>query len=127
MSKSPYSAALDESSRARACRINVLHLLHTNGSSASGEKTMAVTSKIRRQGGALVMTIPPALLKLLHVDAGDQMSLDVSDGQLIARPVASTSKRYTLAELLEGSDSIADLNADTAWARDGGPVGGELA
>lgn len=87
---------------------------------------MAVISKIRRQGGALVMTIPPALLKLLHVDAGDQMTLDVADGQLIARPLASARRRYSLAEILEGSESIAELNADTAWARDGGSVGREL-
>jgi len=73
--------------------------------------------------GALVMTIPPALLKLLHVDAGDQMTLDVADGQLIARPLASAHRRYSLAEILEGSESIAELNADTAWARDGGSVG----
>ena len=105
---------------------NVLHLLHTHGSAASGEETMAVTSKIRRQGGALVMTIPPALLKLLHVDAGDHMSLEVQDGQLIARPALSATKRYTLAELLEGSESIAELTAETAWARDGGPMGSEL-
>ena len=105
---------------------NVLHLLHTHGSAASGEETMAVTSKIRRQGGALVMTIPPALLKLLHVDAGDHRSLEAQDGQLIARPASSATKRYTLAELLEGSESIAELTAETAWARDGGPMGSEL-
>lgn len=106
---------------------NVLHLLHFKRFLPTGKERMAVTSKIRRQGGALVMTIPPALLKLLHIDAGDQMTLDVTDGQLIARPVASPNKRYTLAELLDGSESVAELNAETAWAREGGPAGRELA
>ncbi|CAH2795858.1 MAG: Programmed cell death antitoxin PemI [uncultured Paraburkholderia sp.] len=124
--KTPRFNAFDVPHGRLSRRSNVLHLLHIHGSAASGEETMVVTSKIRRQGGALVMTIPPALLKLLHVDAGDQMSLEVQDGQLIARPASSATKRYTLAELLEGSESIADLTAETAWARDGGPMGSEL-
>ena len=88
---------------------------------------MSVTSKIRRQGGAAVMTIPPTLLKLLHLEVGAQLELNVVDGELIARPVLQpVRKRYTLAQLLEGSDEIAELNAETAWAREGDPVGREL-
>jgi antitoxin ChpS len=88
---------------------------------------MSVTSKIRRQGGAAVMTIPPTLLKLLHLEVGAQLELNVVDGELIARPVVQpVRKRYTLAQLLEGSDEIAELNAETAWAREGDPVGREL-
>lgn len=88
---------------------------------------MSVTSKIRRQGGAAVMTIPPTLLKLLHLEVGAQLELNVVDGELIARPVVQpVRKRYTLAQLLEGSDAIAELNAETAWAREGDPVGREL-
>lgn len=88
---------------------------------------MSVTSKIRRQGGAAVMTIPPTLLKLLHLEVGAQLELNVVDGELIARPVVQpVRKRYTLAQLLEGSDEIAELNAETAWAREGDSVGREL-
>ncbi|MFW0756607.1 AbrB/MazE/SpoVT family DNA-binding domain-containing protein [Pseudomonas sp. H11T01] len=88
---------------------------------------MSVTSKIRRQGGAAVMTIPPTLLKLLHLEVGAQLELNVVDGELIARPVVKpVRKRYTLAQLLEGADEIAELNAETAWAREGDPVGREL-
>lgn len=73
------------------------------------------------------MTIPPTLLKLLHLEVGAQLELNVVDGELIARPVAQpVRKRYTLAQLLEGSDAIAELNAETAWAREGDPVGREL-
>ena len=43
---------------------------------------MAVTSKIRKQGGAAVMTIPPTLLKLMDVDVGAQVTL--KDGKLLA-------------------------------------------
>ncbi|MHC8311484.1 type II toxin-antitoxin system antitoxin MazE [Pseudomonas sp. GT1P32] len=88
---------------------------------------MSVTSKIRRQGGAAVITLPPTLLKLLHLEVGAQLELDVVDGELIARPVRQPlRKRYSLAELLEGSEEVAKLNAQTAFAREGDPVGREL-
>ena len=73
------------------------------------------------------MTIPPALLKLMNMEVGGQVSLSVDGGELIARPVQTSKRRDKLAELLEGSDSIAELNAQTAWAREGDPVGRELA
>ena len=87
---------------------------------------MAVRSKIRRQGGAAVMTIPPALLKLLDVDVGAQVALSVADGKLVAQPMKTVRRRYSLSELLEGSESVAALNAETAWAREGDPLGREI-
>ena len=48
---------------------------------------MSVTSKIRRQGGAAVITIAPTLLKLLQLEVGAQLELNVVDGELIARPL----------------------------------------
>ncbi len=88
---------------------------------------MTVTSKIRKQGGAAIMTIPPALLQLMDVDIGDHVALTVEDHKLVARPVTSTRKRYSLAELLKGAEAVKQLNADVAWARDGEPTGHELA
>lgn len=88
---------------------------------------MSVTSKIRRQGGAAVITLPPTLLKLLHLEVGSQLELNVVDGELIARPVVQASrKRFSLDELLQGSEELAELNEQTAWAREGDPVGREL-
>ncbi|QXI28999.1 AbrB/MazE/SpoVT family DNA-binding domain-containing protein [Pseudomonas vanderleydeniana] len=88
---------------------------------------MSVTSKIRRQGGAAVMTIPPTLLKLLHLDVGAQLELKVVDGELIAKPmIRPARKRYSLTELLQGAEAIVELNAETAWAREGDPVGREI-
>jgi len=46
---------------------------------------MSVTSKIRRQGGAAVITLPPTLLKLLHLEVGAQLELNVVNGELVAR------------------------------------------
>lgn len=88
---------------------------------------MSVTSKIRRQGGAAVITIAPTLLKLLQLEVGAQLELNVVDGELIARPVKpERPKRYTLAQLLEGAEEMSELNAQTAAAREGDRVGREL-
>ena len=88
---------------------------------------MAVTSKIRKQGGAAVITIPPALLKLMNLDVGAEVELSVEHGKLLAQPAAQRRKRYSMAELLEGSASMERLNAEVAWAREGDPVGHEIA
>ena len=88
---------------------------------------MTVMSKIRRQGGAAIMTIPPALLKLMHAEFGSQVELDVHDGKLVVRPVISSKRnRYSLRELLKGSEHIGELNASAAWALEGDAVGREL-
>lgn len=88
-----------------------------------------MTVNIRKQGGAAVMTIPADVLKLLDLDVGSTLQLHVSDGGFTARPVRpAVRERYTLAELLRGvtPDVMAELTADTAWAREGEPVGREL-
>ena len=88
---------------------------------------MAITSKIRKQGGAAVVTIPPALLKLLDLNVGAEVTLSVEAGQLIARPAERVRKRYTLAELLKGAAGMKRLMAEVAPAQDGDPVGREIA
>ncbi len=85
---------------------------------------------IRRQGGAAIMTIPSAVLERLNVEVGASLELDVNGEGFTARPVHKTErKRYALAELLRGATPkrISRLNADTAWAREGKPVGREIA
>ncbi len=88
---------------------------------------MTVTSKIRKQGGAAVITIPPALLKLMDLAVGAQVELSVERGKLIGRPAGRPRKRYAIAELLEGAADMKQLNAEVAWAREGDPVGHEIA
>ncbi|EGL65990.1 PemI protein [Agrobacterium sp. ATCC 31749] len=79
-------------------------------------RRMTVTTKIRRQGGAAVMTIPPALLKMLGLEIGEQLTLEVDNGALVASPVRLEKKRFTLAELLDGAEEVAALNArERAW------------
>lgn len=88
---------------------------------------MTVKSTLRKQGGAMVMTIPPAMVKQLDLDVGAQMELNISKGQLVAKPVSPSQKRYRLAELLKGSEQLRKLNKETAWAIEGEVVGRELA
>ena len=83
----------------------------------------------RQQGGAVIMTIPADLVKLLNIKSGDCLTVDVVPGGFVTRPaVMAAPRRYTLAELLNGVDkkAAAALNAETAWAREGSPVGREL-
>lgn len=86
---------------------------------------MSNTAKIRRQGGAAVFSIPPALLKMLGVDVGAELTLVVDKGALVATPL-KPKKKYTLAELLEGSDEMIELSRQAAGWDTGAPVGNEI-
>jgi antitoxin ChpS len=89
---------------------------------------MAIVN-IRRQGGAAIMTLPAEALKALGVDVGAKLEIEVVGGAITARPAAkSIRRRYSLRELLRGAtpDAMCLLNDDTAWAREGDPVGREL-
>ncbi|MCZ7449996.1 AbrB/MazE/SpoVT family DNA-binding domain-containing protein [Agrobacterium rhizogenes] len=87
---------------------------------------MTVTTRIRRQGGAAVMTIPPALLKMLGLEIGEQLTLEVDNGALVASPVRQEKKHFTLAELLEGADEVAALNASAREWDEAPPIGKEV-
>jgi len=89
-----------------------------------------ISVTIRKQGGAAIMTIPADILKMLNAEVGSTLEIEVGNGAFTARPVSQpTRKRYTLAELLQDAtpEAMEALNAETAWAREGEPVGRELA
>lgn len=87
------------------------------------------TVVIRKQGGAAVVTIPSDILKKLHVKIGSKLELSIDKDNLVAHPVKRTRVRYTLNELLKGvtKEKMEALNKETEWAREGGPVGNEIA
>jgi antitoxin ChpS len=75
------------------------------------------------------MTIPPEVLKSLQLDVGAKLDVEVGDGSFTARPRnRPTRKRYSLRELLRGvrPEKLRKLNEETAWAREGDPVGREI-
>jgi antitoxin ChpS len=67
-------------------------------------------------------------MKLLDIDVGSTLQVEVADGAMTVRP-AGSRKRYSLAELMQGVTPrmMSRLASDTAWARDGKPQGRELA
>ncbi|MCJ2093629.1 PbsX family transcriptional regulator [Methylobacterium sp. J-072] len=97
----------------------------TNAKPPTQTSTTTVVT-VRRQGGARVMTLPPAVLAAIGADTGTDLTLAVQDGTLVATPVAKRKRRYTLAELLEGAEHLPALYADTAKALEGPPVGDEI-
>lgn len=88
-----------------------------------------ITVNIRKQGGAAIMTIPSDVLRMLNIEVGATLELDVEHGAFVARPVSPAARRrYSLRELLRGvtPELIEEINAETAWVRDGDAVGREL-
>jgi antitoxin ChpS len=71
-------------------------------------------TNLRKVGGSVMLAVPPALLDLLHLQAGAAVGVAVDGGRLIVE--ASPKPRYTLAELLAASDfSNPPSSEDREW------------
>ncbi|WP_273754089.1 AbrB/MazE/SpoVT family DNA-binding domain-containing protein [Bartonella sp. MM73XJBT.G] len=82
------------------------------------------TTKLRKVGGSVMLSIPPALLDILHLTENTQVGLAVDNGQLIVKPQAFPS--YTLDELLAQCNPSDDfVDEDLEWFMTQ-PVGKEL-
>jgi antitoxin ChpS len=88
-----------------------------------------ITLNVRKQGGAAVITLPSDVLRLLNIEVGDTLALDMSGNNLILHPLKEPVKRYSLTELLEGvtTQDIKELKKKTKWFREGKPKGREMA
>jgi antitoxin ChpS len=60
------------------------------------------TTNLRKVGGSIMLAVPPAILEMLHLQAGATVGVAVDGGRLIVEP--HPRPRYTLAELLAASD-----------------------
>lgn len=79
---------------------------------------------LRKVGGSVMLTVPPALLDMLHLQAGATVAVAVENGRLVIEP--NTRPRYGLAELLAACDASAEAgDEDQSWLA-GKPAGGEL-
>lgn len=88
-----------------------------------------ITLSVRKQGGAAVITIPSDILKLLDIEIGARLALDVSGKKLVISPMPKKeSKRYSLAELLEDvtPEDIKAIKKDTQWFREEKTKGREI-
>ena len=61
------------------------------------------TTHLRKVGGSVMLAVPPAILDLLHLQAGATVGVAGADGRLVVDP--KPRPRYTLAELLAEAEA----------------------
>ena len=81
------------------------------------------TTYLRKVGGSVMLSVPPALLEILKLRAGASVGLAVESGRLVVDP--SPGPRYTLAELLAASDYTTPQPAEEREWVDAPAVGRE--
>jgi antitoxin ChpS len=82
------------------------------------------TTNLRKVGGSVMLTVPPAILDLLHLEVGATVALSVDGERLVIEP--QLKPKYTLDELLLQCDCDAAVTEeDRAWL-DLAPTGREL-
>ena len=82
------------------------------------------TTSLRKVGGSVMLTVPPALLDILQLQPGARVGIAVDRGRLIVEP--RLRRRYTLDELLAQCDPKARRSKIEREWLDSKPVGGEL-
>jgi antitoxin ChpS len=81
------------------------------------------TTTLRKVGGSVMLTVPPALLDVLRLGAGARVALAVDNGRLVVE--AQARPHYTMAELLAASDYSGDQPPDEREWVDAPAVGRE--
>lgn len=82
------------------------------------------TTHLRKVGGSVMLAVPPAILDLLHLQAGTTVAVAVEGDRLIVAP--QQRARYTLDELLAQCDATAPRMTEEREWLDAAPVGNEL-
>ena len=84
------------------------------------------TTNLRKVGGSVMLAVPPAILDLLHLQAGATVGVAVADGRLVVDP--KPLPRYTLDELLAEAEASGayPLSAEEREWIDAPAVGKEL-
>jgi antitoxin ChpS len=83
-----------------------------------------LTTNLRKVGGSVMLAVPPALLEILHLQAGATVDIAVESGRLVIKP--QPRPRYTIEELLAQCDSKTPRSKEEREWLDSGPAGGEL-
>jgi antitoxin ChpS len=82
------------------------------------------TSTLRKVGGSVMMTVPPALLEELKLRVGMAVGLDTDGERLVVLPQRKV--RYTLEELLAQCDAAVLMTAEDREWLDLTPAGSEI-
>jgi antitoxin ChpS len=81
-------------------------------------------TNLRKVGGSIMLAVPPAILELLGLKPGAAVGVSIDAGRLVVEP--NPKPRYTLEELLEGSDYSEPRSAEEQEWLDSPAVGREL-
>jgi antitoxin ChpS len=75
------------------------------------------TTYLRKVGGSVMLSVPPTLLDLLHLQPGAKVGIAIQGGRLVVEP--HPGPRYSLEELLEQCNPKARRGKEErAWLTD---------
>lgn len=90
------------------------------------------STRLKKSGGSLVATVPAAARNLLQLQEGQDMAVTVEGNRVILEPISTAPAvgvrrpKYTLEELLAGSDPEAPRTEDERAWQDEPPAGREI-
>ena len=70
-----------------------------------------MTATLRNWGGSVALPIPKTLLSLAHLEAGNEVTLDVRDGLIV---IAPSRAKFTLQQLMQEHKAL-KLPRDEEW------------
>jgi antitoxin ChpS len=82
------------------------------------------TTNLRKVGGSIMLALPPALLELLNLHAGETVGVAVDGGRLIIEP--QPKPHYSLDQLLAQCDPNGPITTEDRTWLDIKSVGNEL-
>ena len=85
---------------------------------------MSHTVVLRKVGGSVMLALPPALLAVAELAAGQPVDVSVQDGRIVVEP--RQRPRYTLAELLSRCNRRAPRDDEQREWLEAPPAGAEL-
>lgn len=100
------------------------------GSAAKASGGILATTRLKKAGGSLIVTVPASARNLLQLTEGQEMAISVEGSKVIMEPVASVESwrarkpKYTLDELVAGTKPTHEVDEDRSWM-DAPPAGRE--
>lgn len=82
------------------------------------------TTNLRKVGGSIMLAVPPSLLDILHLRAGERVGIAVESGRLVVEP--QPRPHYTIDELLAQCNPAAPHSEEESEWLDSPPIGNEL-
>ena len=71
------------------------------------------STSLRKVGGSVMLSVPPAILDLLHLEVGSTVGLEVDGDRLVV--IRQGKPRYALEELLAQCEPDAASVEDRVW------------